>query len=351
VSEMLVDKANSKRRIESALTESEGESVHRNGQTSSPIGKKLQVDFIGNSPAMREIYSMIQLVADSATPVMITGESGTGKDVVARLIHLKSPRADLPFIAINCAAVPKEVFENELFGHETGAFTGATYKKAGYLEMANNGTLFLDELAEMDSETQAKLLRVIETHTFRRLGGKEEINVDVRMLAATNKNMAHALQSGEMRRDLYYRFSVIEIFLPPLRERKEDIPLLVDHFLVFFCQKHKRGEKNFSDKATEMMSAYDWPGNIRELRNVVERSVIICAANVITPDYLPPDISTSKPHENVITIPVGTSLEDAEKDIIMHTLASLKNNKSKTATTLGLSRKALYNKLKRFGEM
>lgn len=190
-------------------------------ESSYPIGKKLQADFIGNSLKMREIYSMIQLVADSATPVMITGESGTGKDVVARLIHLKSPRADLPFIAINCAAVPKEVFENELFGHESGAFTGATFKKAGYLEMANKGTLFLDELAEMDSETQAKLLRVIENHSFRHLGGKEEINVDVRMLAATNKNMSQALQSGELRRDLYYRFSVIEIFLPPLRERKE----------------------------------------------------------------------------------------------------------------------------------
>ncbi|MFZ1082082.1 MAG: sigma-54 dependent transcriptional regulator [Candidatus Kryptoniota bacterium] len=314
-----------------------------------PIGKKLQVDFIGNSPAMREIYSMIQLVADSATPVMITGESGTGKDVVARLIHLKSPRADLPFIAINCAAVPKEVFENELFGHEGGAFTGATYKKAGYLEMANNGTLFLDELAEMDSETQAKLLRVIENHSFRRLGGKEEINVDVRMLAATNKVMSQALLSGEMRRDLYYRFSVIEIFLPPLRERKEDIPLLVDHFLVFFCQKHKRDRKTFSDKAMDAILGYDWPGNIRELRNVVERSVIICASNIVTPDYLPPDISGSKPHDDLITIPIGTSLKAAEKDIITRTLSSVGNNKSRAATMLGLSRKALYNKLKRFG--
>jgi DNA-binding NtrC family response regulator len=311
-------------------------------------GKKLQVDFIGNSPAMREIYSMIQLVADSATPVMITGESGTGKDVVARLIHLKSPRADLPFIAINCAAVPKEVFENELFGHETGAFTGATYKKTGYLEMANKGTLFLDELAEMDSETQAKLLRVIETHSFRRLGGKEEINVDVRMLAATNRNMSHALESGEMRKDLYYRFSVIEIFLPPLRERKEDIPLLVDHFLVTFCQKHKRNKKIFSDKAIETLTAYNWPGNIRELRNVIERAVIICPSEIITNEYLPSNISGTKHRDGTITIPVGTSLKEAEKYIIKQTLSSLGNNKSKTASTLGLSRKALYNKLKRF---
>ena len=247
--ETLTERRSSKRDVHAAAEEPPGKHVHRFEQKGSSIGKKLHVDFIGNSPAMREIYSMAQLVADSATPVMITGESGTGKDVVARLIHLKSPRADLPFIAINCAAVPKEVFENELFGHESGAFTGATYKKAGYLEMANNGTLFLDELAEMDAETQAKLLRVIETHTFRRLGGKEEISVDVRMLAATNKNMAHALQTGEMRRDLYYRFSVIEIFLPPLRERREDIPLLIDHFLIFFCQKHKRAVKAFSEKA------------------------------------------------------------------------------------------------------
>lgn len=314
--------------------------------------KKLHVDFIGNSPAMREIYSMIQLVADSNTGVLITGESGTGKDVVARLIHLKSPRADLPFIAINCAAVPREVFENELFGHEGGAFTGATAKKSGYLEMANKGTLFLDELAEMDTETQAKLLRVIETKSFRRLGGKEEISVDVRMLGATNKSIAQALQSGEMRRDLYYRFSVIEIKMPPLRERKEDIPVLVNHFLLHFCQKHNRRPKFFSQKALALLFDYAWPGNIRELRNVVERAVLLCADDEeIRPEFLPSDLSQMAPPQHFVTIPLGTPLKTAEKEIILKTLSSVDDNKSKTALVLGLSRKALYNKLRRFGAL
>ncbi len=313
--------------------------------------KKLQVDFIGNSPAMREIYSMIQLVADSNTGVLITGESGTGKDVVARLIHLKSPRADLPFIAINCAAVPREVFENELFGHEGGAFTGATTKKAGYLEMANRGTLFLDELAEMDTETQAKLLRVIETKSFRRLGGKEEVNVDVRMLGATNKSIVHALQSGELRRDLYYRFSVIEIKIPPLRERKEDIPVLVDHFLHHFCQKHNRPLKAFSQKALALFFDYSWPGNVRELRNVVERAVLLCPGDEIPIDVLPPDLTHVTPEQHYVTIPLGTPLKAAEKEIILKTLSSVDDNKSKTAIVLGLSRKALYNKLRRFGAL
>jgi transcriptional regulator with PAS, ATPase and Fis domain len=310
---------------------------------------KLQVDFIGNSPAVREIHSMIHLVADSSTAVLISGESGTGKDVVAHLIHLRSPRVNLPFIAINCAAIPRDVFENELFGHESGAFTGASTKKAGYLEMANNGTLFLDELAEMDADTQAKLLRVIETKSFRRLGGKEEISVDVRMLAATNMNITHALQSGELRMDLYYRFSVIEIRIPPLRDRKEDIPVLVDHFLRAFCQKHKRAIKSFSEKAMKAFMDYDWPGNIRELRNVIERTVLLCPDDVVSTDFLPVELSHVKPQEPSVIIPLGTTLRSAEKEIILKTLSSVDNNKSKAATMLGLSRKALYNKLRRFG--
>lgn len=308
-----------------------------------------KIDFIGNSSIIKEICSMVELVADSTTPVLITGESGSGKDVVARLIHHKSPRRDLPFIAINCAAVPKDVFENELFGHEQGAFTGATAKKSGYLEMANGGTLFLDELAEMDPDTQAKLLRVIENKSFRRLGGKGEINVDVRMLAATNKIIPHAIETGELRKDLYYRFSVIEIYLPPLRERKEDIPVLANHFLYTFCQKHGKAIKRFSEDSRQLLIRYNWPGNIRELRNVIERTVIMCPAEVITHNYLPDYILGSKQVENYITIPIGTPLKSAEKDIIIKTLSTVSNNKSKAANILGLSRKALYNKLHRFG--
>ncbi len=316
-----------------------------NGNTNS---KNIKVDFIGNSPIIREICSMIDLVADSTTPVLITGESGSGKDVAARLIHHKSPRKDLPFIAINCAAVPKDVFENELFGHEQGAFTGAISKKTGYLEMANGGTLFLDELAEMNPDTQAKLLRVIETKTFRRLGGKGEINVDVRMLAATNKTIPRAIETGELRKDLYYRFSVIEIYLPPLRERKEDIPVLVNHFLYNFCQKHCKPIKRFSEDSTEYLLNYNWPGNVRELRNVIERVVIMCPVEVITNNYLPECILGIKQKENFIRIPIGTPLKSAEKDIIIKTLSTVSNNKSKAASILGLSRKALYNKLHRF---
>ncbi len=308
------------------------------------------VDFIGNNSRIREIYSVINLVADSTTPVLITGESGTGKDVVARLIHSRSPRSSKPFIAINCAAVPKDVFENELFGHEQGAFTGAISKKAGYFEMANGGTLFLDEIAEMAPETQAKLLRVIENKSFRRLGGKEEFYVDVRMLAATNKKMDDAINSGEMRKDLYYRFSVIEIHLPPLRERKEDIPILVDYFLISMCKLQNKNPKKFSDAAFSMMIRYNWPGNVRELKNVIERLVIMCPEEIITPNSLPANIADSRLHEDTINITVGTSLKNAEKEIILRTLNAVDNNKSRAANMLGVSRKALYNKLGRLDQ-
>jgi two-component system, NtrC family, response regulator HydG len=326
----------------------QGVSLGRTGKRVA-TAKMPHVDFIGNSPVIREIHSMIHLVSDSATPVLITGESGTGKDVVARLIHMKSPRADLPFIAINCAAVPRDVFENELFGHEHGAFTGATSMKPGYIEMADKGTLFLDELAEMDTDTQAKLLRMIETKTFRRLGGKSEMNADVRMLAATNIDVPHALETGGMRMDLYYRFSVIEIHLPPLRDRKEDIPLLIDHFLTVFCQKHRKPPKRFSTEAMKALLQYNWPGNIRELRNLVERIVILTPGVVVQADVLPIRVVDTQRSDNSITIPIGTTLDAAEKEIILGTLSSVNNNKSKAASMLGMSRKALYDKLKRYG--
>jgi len=321
--------------------------IHGNNGNGKNIQSKSDVEFIGNNHKIRDIYSVIHLVADSVTPVLITGESGTGKDVVARLIHSKSPRASMPYIAINCAAVPRDVFENELFGHEQGAFTGATVKKHGYLEMANGGTLFFDELAEMSAETQAKLLRVIENKSIRRLGGKEEISVDVRMLAATNKKIDDAIQNGEMRKDLYYRFSVIEINLPPLRERKEDIPMLASHFLNHFCIQHKRSMKKFDEEAISVLLKYNWPGNIRELRNTIERLVIMCPENIISQECLPENISDSRFQEDTINITVGTSLKTAEKEIILRTLNAVDNNKSRAATVLGLSRKALYNKLDR----
>ncbi|MFI5236304.1 MAG: sigma-54 interaction domain-containing protein [Ignavibacteriales bacterium] len=325
----------------------ENKLMHREGGDINETFNKTNIDFIGNNSRVREIYSVINLVADSITPVLITGESGTGKDVVARLIHSKSPRAEKPYVAINCAAVPKDVFENELFGHEQGAFTGATAKKSGYLEMANGGTLFFDELAEMSTDTQAKLLRVIENKSFRRLGGKDEIHVDVRMLAATNKKIDDAIRDGEMRKDLYYRFSVIEIHLPPLRERKEDIPILINYFFAHFCKIHFKNLKKLSEESHNLMLRYDWPGNIRELKNAIERLVIMCPEDIISPNYLATNISDAKFQEDKISITVGTSLRKAEEEIILRTLDAVDNNKSKAAFVLGLSRKALYNKLAR----
>lgn len=303
---------------------------------------------IGQSHSICEIRSAVNLVAKSQTTVLITGESGTGKEVVARLIHLKSTRNKRPFVPLNCAAMPKDVIENELFGHERGAFTGALIKKAGCFEIADNGTLFFDEIAEMSVETQAKLLRAIETQKFRRLGGKDEVTVDVRMIAATNKNITAALNAKELREDLYYRLSVIEIFIPPLRDRKEDISLLVDYFLDIFSQKYGKPRQRFSDECLEMMRNHEWPGNVREIRNVVERALVICPHAVIGAQYLPEKLKKQIVLQRHISIPVGISTHEAERTLILQTLASAGYNKSKTAKILGVSRKTLYNKLSSF---
>jgi DNA-binding NtrC family response regulator len=305
---------------------------------------------VGHSQTINNIRSAVNLIAKSQATVLLTGESGTGKEVVAQLIHSQSNRSQKPFIALNCATLPKDIIENELFGHEKGAFTGALQKKIGCFELANGGTLLFDEIAEMTLETQAKLLRVIETHRFRRLGGSEEINVDVRMVAATNKPITAALKSKELREDLYYRLSVIEIYIPPLRERKEDIPLLVDYFLSIFTRKYEKSQQQFSDESIMMLHAYDWPGNIRELRNVVERAIVICHDNIISPHYLPFRIQEQVPTQKHINIPLGCSAEEAERIVILQTLASTGNNKAKAARILGVSRKTLHNKLSSFQE-
>ncbi len=307
------------------------------------------VRLIGRSEAVQRIHSTIDLVADSPTPVLVSGESGTGKEVVSRLIHERSPRSGRPFVAVNCAALPKDIFENELFGHEQGAFTGANGKKEGYLEMANGGTIFFDELGEMDPVIQAKLLRVLETKSFRRLGGgKDEVKVDIRVLAATNKDIQTALAAGELRLDLYYRFSVIEIHLPPLRDRKEDIPLLIDSFLDSMCLAHHKPPMKLSDEALEAVVRFEWPGNVRELRNVVERAVIMSQSRVIGLDGLPEKISRVAERSNSVSIPLGTPLRKIERIVIEQTLAFAGNNKAKAARMLGLSRKGLHNKLQSY---
>jgi DNA-binding NtrC family response regulator len=303
---------------------------------------------IGQSQVMCEIRSAVNLIAKSQATVLLTGESGTGKEVIAQLIHSQSNRSNKPFIALNCATLPKDIIENELFGHEKGAFTGAIQKKIGSFELANGGTLLFDEIAEMSLETQAKLLRAIETHKFRRLGGNEEVCVDVRMIAATNKPILTALKLKELREDLYYRLSVIEIYIPPLRERKEDIPSLVNYFLSIFGKKYEKTSQEFSEESLEYLHGYSWPGNIRELRNVVERALVVCRDKIIEPHYLPTKISEATSTCKQINIPLGCSVQDAEKIIILQTLASTGNNKAKAARILGVSRKTLHNKLVSF---
>lgn len=301
--------------------------------------------FIGQSPAMIELLLKIRLIANSQASVLITGESGTGKEVIARLIHYYGANPERPFVAINSAALPKDVVDNELFGHEKEAFTGAVSKRQGCFELANKGTLFLDEIVEMHPQTQAKLLRAIENKSIRRLGGKEEIHVDVRIIAATNRDIPAALKTGDLREDLFYRLSVIEIPLPPLRDRKEDIPALIHHFVAILTSKYGKGKKEFSKESIELMTAYDWPGNVRELRNVVERVMLVCSDEIIAPCYLPERISGFKAVGKYITIPIGTPLHIAEQMLIDQTLASVDNNKSAAARILGLSRKTLHNKL------
>src|SRR5262245_40850422 len=238
-------------------------------------------ELTGQSDSMRQVYQVIEAVAPSTASVLILGESGTGKELVARAVHAKSDRAKGPFFALNCAALPKEILENELFGHEKGAFTGSTNEKAGAFENASGGTIFLDEMAEMAPDIQVKLLRAIETRQIRRLGGKKEINVDIRSVAATNKNLQKAIAEGELREDLYYRLAVVEIDLPPLRERADDIQLLANEFLARFAQQNGKTITKFEDAAWEWIMSYHWPGNVRELKNAVERAVILTRSDKI----------------------------------------------------------------------
>ncbi|MDH3252317.1 MAG: sigma-54 dependent transcriptional regulator [Ignavibacteria bacterium] len=319
--------------------------------STSPVGlpksRASEPILISRSPMMEAIRSRISLVAQSHATVLITGETGTGKEVIARLVHHQSNARQNRFIATNCATLPRDVIDNELFGHEREAFTGAASRKPGCFELADGGTLFLDEVAEMHAQSQVKLLRAIETKSFRRLGGSDEIMVDARIIAATNRDISHALSSGELREDLYYRLSVVEIHLPPLRERKEDIPLLAKFFLDLNGIKYGIEPKQLSPDALECLSLYEWPGNIREFKNLMESLTLICPMSVITADRLParfsPAIAT--PSGKTITVPVGCTLAEAERLLITSTLERANGNKAQAARILGLSRKSLYDKL------
>ncbi|HSE48172.1 MAG TPA: sigma-54 dependent transcriptional regulator [Terriglobales bacterium] len=308
---------------------------------------------VGGSKRMQEIFHLIEQVAPSTASVLITGESGTGKEMVARAIHELSPRKSKPFVAINCSAIPETLIESEIFGHEKGAFTGALERRAGCFELAEEGTLLLDEIGEMPAGTQAKLLRVLEDHKLRRLGSKVETPVDVRVLAATNKVPEDAVARGELRQDLYYRLDVFNIHMPPLRDHKEDLPQLTEALLAQVCEKHGRNVSAVSEPVTHLFQSYSWPGNVRELRNTLERAVIVCEGATVEPRHLPPGFGsqlTKVPvsDANSIRLGVGTTVEEAEKQLILKTLESTNNNKTRAAEILGISLKTLHNKLKEY---
>ena len=303
-------------------------------------------DMLGQSEEMTQIYKMIEAVAPSSASVLIVGESGTGKELVARAMHNKSPRKKGPFVALNCGAFPREILENELFGHEKGAFTGAINEKPGAFEQADGGTLFLDEVAEMEPDIQVKFLRALEQRSFRRLGGKKEINVDIRVVAATNKNVDEALRDGKLRDDLYHRLAVIPVFLPPLRERTGDVQLLAEEFLRRFAEEQGKTIDGFSEGAQEFIQTYRWPGNVRELKNAVERAVILAKTNTIEVRDLSPKRFGLEERE--VHIPVGTSLADSEKAIMLKTFAFTGGDQKKAAKILGVTEKDLKAKLQTY---
>ena len=294
-------------------------------------------ELTGQSEVMREVYKIIEAVAASTASVLILGESGTGKELVARAIHQKSERVRGPFFALNCAALPKEILENELFGHEKGAFTGSTNEKQGAFELASSGTLFFDEVAEMSPDIQVKLLRALETRAVRRLGGKKEIPVDIRVVAATNRDVQKAVAEGDLREDLYYRLAVVDISLPPLRERANDIQLLANEFLQRFSEQNGKQVAGFEDSAWDWILSYHWPGNVRELKNAVERAVIMSRAPKITlRDVMPTHLRMASDTPVSVSIPVGSTVADARRQLVLRTFASTGGDVARTAKILGL---------------
>jgi DNA-binding NtrC family response regulator len=309
---------------------------------------------IGRSAPMQEVHRLIEQAAATPAPVLIHGETGTGKELVARTLHELSARAGGPFVAVNCAAMPETLLESEIFGHERGAFTDARDRREGCFELAHGGTLLLDEVAEMQPGTQAKFLRVLEEGAFRRLGGKTEITVDVRVVAATNKDPVAAVKDGAFREDLYYRLNVFTLAVPPLRQRTEDIPLLVTGFIEEFNAKYDKRITGVDDTTLKILMSHAWPGNVRELRNVVERAFIACEGDVITAKVLPgtspvAPVASWSGDADMLTAPIGLPLREVEKQFVLRTLAAESNNKTRAADRLGISTKTLHNMLQRWG--
>lgn len=331
---------------------------------------------VGRSSRMKEIFSLIERVAPSNVSVLVTGESGTGKELVARALHELSSRRTKPFIAVNCAAIPETLIESEIFGHEKGAFTGALERRAGCFELAEGGTLLLDEIGEMPAATQAKLLRVLEDRKLRRLGSKTEMPVDVRVVAATNKDPEEAVAAGELRGDLYYRLNVFNIQMPPLREHVEDIALIAQKMISDMNERHNCTVTGIKDALLKRLTTYSWPGNVRELRNTIERATILAGSGMLGLEHLPPNFGepgfapgmgktsrsvevasdSARPSEieryledqNTVRVEVGTTVDEAERQLILKTLVATHNNKTKAAEILGISSKTLQNKLKEY---
>jgi DNA-binding NtrC family response regulator len=308
-------------------------------------------ELVGSAKPMQDVMRLVEQVAPSSASVLITGETGSGKEILARTIHQLSPRADRPFVAINCSAIPESLMESEIFGHEKGAFTGAAERRIGCFELADGGTLLLDEIGEMPMPTQTKLLRVLEDHKVRRLGSKTETPVDVRVLAATNKDPEKAVAREQLRQDLYFRLNVFQIHLPSLRDHKEDLPHLVEHLLGELNTKHKRQVRGINAEVAELFQNYSWPGNVRELRNVLERAIIVCDRDLISRANLPADFgrvhAAGTAELSSLRFPPGTTVDAVERALILQTLAAT-SNKTRAAELLGISLKTLHNKLKEY---
>lgn len=320
-----------------------------NSRLKKHLGKSFSFgNMIGRSPAMEELFATLELVAPSDATVLITGESGTGKELVANALHQKSSRKDFPFIKVNCAALNENLLESELFGHEAGAFTGAVARRKGRFEQASQGTLFLDEIGDMSLQTQAKILRVLQEGELDRLGGSETIKVNVRLLAATHRDLQQMITEGSFRQDLFFRLSVVPVELPPLRERSTDIPELAKLFLERYALKNRKDIKGFTPETLRIFMQYPWPGNIRELENTVERAVILCPGELISIRELPPQLLPADLDPATTPVQTPVTLRDMEREMIRSTLAQHNGNRSKTAKVLGVARQTLLNKLKEY---
>ncbi|MDH4223094.1 MAG: sigma-54 dependent transcriptional regulator [candidate division Zixibacteria bacterium] len=316
---------------------------------SEVAGKYRFQNIVGKSPQMQKVFEMVDMIADSRSSVFLAGESGTGKELIAKAIHYNSSRKDGPFIKINCAALPEGLVESELFGHEKGAFTGALRQTRGRFEMADGGTLLLDEISEMPPGLQAKLLRVLQEREFERVGSGQSIQVDVRIISTSNRNVEEEIKKGNFREDLFFRLNVIPIHLPPVRERKEDIALLVQHFLQKYNQENNRNVQGFSEKVNKLFMEYHWPGNVREIENYLERAVVTTKNKILTPDDFPKELFFRKADYDDSGLKVGCTIAEMEKALILKTLDAHAGNKTKAAEILGVSSRTLRNKLQEYG--